>query len=174
MWIYLRTLYAEKQTNMRVPGFSFVMMISVANTHMNGSVKTIMPIVIQVEVGVPGFVNPNFGNSALVYHVPAYEVALADCSRLYASIFNFFLTLITGDRGRILTIPDMEANAANLMAQWYYTKDRSSSNWRGVVAFICSGERKWGGRCWLVTLNVSTHSLQNELCAVHASPFHIM
>ena len=93
--------------------------------------------VISVEIACPGFVDPSGGNGALAYHAPAYEAAIDDSNRLYIGIFNFSLVLITGDRSKILVTADMEDNASDLIAKWYYAKDRDRDS---VVAIIAPGD----------------------------------
>ena len=84
--------------------------------------------IIQVEIVCPGFTSLDGGNGALVYHVPAYEAAVKDANRLYMGIFNFSLTLIMDDWSTV------EDNIAELVAKWYYARNRNSDIVTAVIA----------------------------------------
>ena len=84
--------------------------------------------IIQVEIACPGFTSLDGGNGALVYHVPAYEAAVNDANRLYMGIFNFSLTLIQDDWSTV------EDNIAELVAKWYYAKNRNSGIVTAIIA----------------------------------------
>ena len=96
--------------------------------------------VIEVEIACPGFVNLNGGNGALPYHVPAYEAAINDSNHLYAGVFRFSLALIIDNRSAGATMAANNAanlyyedNAVNLLARWYYARDRRMDSVTGII-----------------------------------------
>ena len=101
---------------------------------------TLTESVIQVEIASIGYVDPKGGNGALAYHVPAYEAAINDSNRIYACTFNFSLTVVTGDRTKIVATPQLTDNAMDILAEWYYGKGRTLDS---VAVIITPGTRKY-------------------------------
>ncbi|OQV12342.1 hypothetical protein BV898_13370 [Hypsibius exemplaris] len=79
---------------------------------------------IQVELACPALTFPETGgNTALLYHRPAYEEAMRVCNLRYAGVFNFTMTFLPGDdQSRVRTNPEMKDASMDDLSEWYFKR----------------------------------------------------
>ncbi|OQV13598.1 hypothetical protein BV898_12141 [Hypsibius exemplaris] len=93
---------------------------------------------VHVELACVAATSPPV-NTALAYHGPAFEAAVAEANRLYRGLFEFTLSFMTGNGTSSVYENISVADEALPMhtADWYYRSRRTFPN--GILAFITPG-----------------------------------